>query len=88
MAKRKIPSPKDIEEKNPNEAKKDKVLEQLVGELTKRKKGDKGEKPIFSDHVEPAVRQLVIADLEAEGWSVRVQKIYGGRLQWYIQPSE
>lgn len=37
MAKSKIPTPADIEGKNPNEEKKDKVLELLAGELTKRK---------------------------------------------------
>lgn len=87
MAKTKIPTPADIESKNPNEEKKDKVLELLAGELTKRKKGDKGDKPIFSDHVDPAVRELVIADLEEQGWSVTVKKIYGGKLHWYIQPA-
>ncbi|MBX9948003.1 MAG: hypothetical protein K2Y39_02445 [Candidatus Obscuribacterales bacterium] len=87
MPKRKIPTPADIEGKNPNDEKKDKVLDLLVAELTKRKKGDKGDKPIFSDHVEPAVRELVVAELEGQGWTVRVQKIYGGKLHWYIQPA-
>lgn len=87
MAKRKIPTPQDLENKDPNEAEKDKVLDILVADLSKRKKGDKGESPIHTNFVEPAVRRLVVAELESTGWSVRVQKIYGGNLHWYITPS-
>ncbi len=54
------------------------------------KKGDKGDKPIATDHVELAVRELavrelVISELEAAGWSATAKKIYGGKLHWYIR---
>ena len=84
----KIPTPQDIN--NPNKAleeAKDKVLSILVASLTQRKPGDKGNDPIYTDHVDPMVRQAVIADLEAQGWSVQIQKIYGGRLHWYVRPA-
>lgn len=87
MATRKIPTPQDVSNKNPNDEKKDKVLDILVDALGKRKAGDTGKNPVFTDHVDPAVRKLVVADLEAQGWSVQIKTIYGGKLHWFITPA-
>lgn len=84
----KIPSPGDLDKGPDSEliAARDKVLNQLIPELTKRKRGDKGDNPIYTNHVDQKVKQAVIEALEGQNWTVEVKKIYGGNLHWYIRP--
>lgn len=84
----KIPTPQQIGNSSKEfDEKKDKVLETLGAALNRRKAGDKGDNPIFTDHVETDVKQAVIEALEEQGWSVQVKRIYGGKLHWYIRPA-